>query len=89
MAVADRPKEDHEVQPVEVTDTEAQNFMQQQILVNVGSRGWLEKAYYTYGSDCRWSGNAGYLLSYRAQRWRPPSFFDALQWPQGGYSTGL
>jgi hypothetical protein len=41
-------------------------FMDTQITANVLARGWLETAYYYYGSDYR--GNAGndYLLSYMA-----------------------
>jgi hypothetical protein len=42
-------------------------FLEKQIRINIGSRGWLEPAYYWMGSDYRGSGNGNYLLSYMAQ----------------------
>jgi len=42
-------------------------FMERQMETNIGSRGWLEPAYYWLGSDYRGSGNGNYLLSYMAQ----------------------
>lgn len=66
MSVAGREAEDHDMLPLDVSREEAEKFMKQQIAVNVGTRGWLEKAYYLYGSDYRGSGNSKYLLSYMA-----------------------
>jgi hypothetical protein len=42
-------------------------FLEKQTRINIGSRGWLEPAYYWLGSDYRGSGNGNYLLSYMAQ----------------------
>ncbi len=42
-------------------------FLENQMRINIGSRGWLEPAYYWMGSDYRGSGNGNYLLSYMAQ----------------------
>ncbi|MCX6626587.1 MAG: DUF5695 domain-containing protein, partial [Candidatus Solibacter sp.] len=42
-------------------------FLEKQTRINIGSRGWLEPAYYWMGSDYRGSGNGNYLLSYMAQ----------------------
>jgi len=46
---------------------QAQRFLTNQITANVFDRGWLETAYYYYGSDYR--GNAGddYVLTYMSQ----------------------
>jgi hypothetical protein len=46
---------------------QTRQFMDAQIAANVFARGWLETAYYHYGSDYR--GNAGddYVLSYMSQ----------------------
>jgi hypothetical protein len=41
--------------------------MEAQIQSNIACRGWLETAYYLYGSDYRASGNAAYTLSYMSQ----------------------
>lgn len=67
MEVAGRPDKEHDLLPLAVSRDSARQFMEQQVAVNVGTRGWLEKAYYLYGSDYRGSGNAKYLLSYMAQ----------------------
>ncbi len=45
---------------------EAVGFMERQIETNVFCRGWLETAYYLYGSDYR-GCNALYTLSYMSQ----------------------
>lgn len=42
-------------------------FLENQMCINIGSRGWLEPAYYWLGSDYRGGGNGNYLLSYMAQ----------------------
>jgi hypothetical protein len=44
-----------------------ETFLENQMRINIGSRGWLEPAYYWLGSDYRGSGNGNYLLSYMAQ----------------------
>ncbi len=46
---------------------EATNFMATEIAANIFDRGWLETAYYHYGSDYRSIAGDGYLLSYMAQ----------------------
>ncbi|HKK45041.1 MAG TPA: DUF5695 domain-containing protein [Balneolaceae bacterium] len=53
--------------PLGVSEDSAWSFMKQQNALNVGSRGWVEKAYYIYGSDYRGGGNDRYTLSYMAQ----------------------
>lgn len=60
------PGNDKEM-PLKVTRKQASDFMNRQIELNVGCRGWLEKAYYLYGSDYRAGGNDKYTLSYMAQ----------------------
>ncbi len=62
---ADHPE--REGLPLDTTRSAARSFMRRQIRMNIGSRGWLEKAYYLYGSDYRGSGNASYTLSYMSQ----------------------
>lgn len=62
---ADRPE--REALPLDTTRAAARSFMRRQIRMNVGSRGWVEKAYYLYGSDYRGGGNASYTLSYMSQ----------------------
>lgn len=39
-------------------------FLEQQMQANVFCRGWLETAYYLYGSDIRGSGGNSYTLTY-------------------------
>ncbi|MEI7908353.1 MAG: DUF5695 domain-containing protein [Verrucomicrobiota bacterium] len=46
---------------------DALRFAHQQAALNVGCRGWLETAYYLYGSDYRGGGNGHYTLSYMSQ----------------------
>ncbi|HEV2314232.1 MAG TPA: DUF5695 domain-containing protein [Candidatus Acidoferrales bacterium] len=47
--------------------TDAAEFLDEQMKLNIACRGWLETAYYDLGSDYRASGNASYTLSYMAQ----------------------
>jgi hypothetical protein len=50
----------------EVKRSEAKEFMERQIAYNIFCRGWLECAYYHYGSDYR--GESGrYTLTYMSQ----------------------
>lgn len=42
-------------------------FMQRQIKANIACRGYLEPAYYWFGSDYRGCGNWSYTLSYMSQ----------------------
>lgn len=65
LAHANRPERD--ALPFDTTRAAARAFMRRQIRMNVGSRGWVEKAYYLYGSDYRGGGNASYTLSYMSQ----------------------
>jgi hypothetical protein len=51
------------IAPAEATKA----FLENQMRINIGSRGWLEPAYYWLGSDYRGGGNGNYLLSYMAQ----------------------
>jgi hypothetical protein len=51
----------------QVSYQEASNFLDEQMRLNIGDRGWLEPAYYDLGSDYRARGNAGYTLSYMSQ----------------------
>jgi hypothetical protein len=39
-------------------------FLEQEIQANIFCRGWLEPAYYLYGSDYRGSGGSSYTLTY-------------------------
>ncbi len=66
-ALAHAQPNNNDEMPLKVTAEQASEFMQKQIKLNVGCRGWLEKAYYLYGSDYRAGGNAKYTLSYMAQ----------------------
>ncbi len=50
-----------------VSYRDALTFLNQQIRMNIGDRGWLETAYYDLGSDYRAGGNASYTLSYMSQ----------------------
>ena len=52
---------------LQVTPAAALRFAHQQAALNVGCRGWLETAYYLYGSDYRGGGNGRYTLSYMSQ----------------------
>lgn len=67
MSVAGRPQKKGDLLRLNVSKKKAQNFMEKQVNFNVGSRGWLEKAYYLYGSDYRGGENDHYMLSYMAQ----------------------
>ena len=40
------------------------HFLEQQMQANIFCRGWLEAAYYLYGSDIRGSGGNSYTLTY-------------------------
>ncbi len=51
----------------EVTQQQIDDFMIQQMRGNIAVRGWLEPAYYFYGSDYRAAGSSEYTLSYMAQ----------------------
>ncbi|HKJ33520.1 MAG TPA: DUF5695 domain-containing protein [Balneolales bacterium] len=66
-AVEHAGKGNNKHMPLHVSQDDAQSFMNKQILLNIGCRGWLEKAYYNYGSDYRAGGNDKYTLSYMAQ----------------------
>ena len=46
---------------------EVTNFMNIQITANIFDRGWLETAYYYYGSDYRGSMGDDFVLTYMAQ----------------------
>ena len=46
---------------------DAQQFLDEQLRLNIACRGWLETAYYHLGSDFRGSGSSEYTLSYMAQ----------------------
>jgi len=46
---------------------QTRGFMDTQIAANVFDRGWLETAYYYYGSDYRGNMGDDYVLSYMAQ----------------------
>lgn len=46
---------------------EARAFMEKEIAGNIFCRGWLENAYYLYGSDLRATGCRSYTLSYMSQ----------------------
>jgi len=46
---------------------QAWQFMSNQVTANVFDRGWLETAYYYYGSDYRGGGGNDYVLSYMSQ----------------------
>ena len=46
---------------------QASDFMDTQMTANVFDRGWLETAYYYYGSDYRGDAGDDYVLSYMAQ----------------------
>lgn len=67
MSVAGRERRRRDILPLEVKQEQVRDFMEQQVLLNVGTRGWLEKVYYLYGSDYRGGGSARYTLSYMAQ----------------------
>jgi hypothetical protein len=67
MAIAGRSTNERDIITLQTTREEALDFMDRQIQLNVGTRGWLEKSYYLYGSDYRGSGSASYTLSYMAQ----------------------
>jgi len=45
----------------------ARDFMDKQMQANIFARGWLETAYYHYGSDYRQQAGDYYTLSYMAQ----------------------
>jgi hypothetical protein len=47
------------------TAEEAKTFLEFQLRLNMGDRGWLENTYYQLGSDYR--GGLNYLLSYMSQ----------------------
>jgi hypothetical protein len=42
-------------------------FLEQQMQANIFCRGWLEPAYFLYGSDYRGSGGNSYTLTYMSQ----------------------
>ena len=46
---------------------DAEAFLEGQMKLNLACRGWLETAYYYFGSDYRGSGPSSYTLSYMAQ----------------------
>ncbi len=46
---------------------ETTNYMYTQITANVFDRGWLETAYYTYGSDYRGDMGDDYIVTYMSQ----------------------
>ncbi|HXN50134.1 MAG TPA: DUF5695 domain-containing protein [Bryobacteraceae bacterium] len=52
---------------LDVKHQDAQQFLDEQIRLNIACRGWLETAYYHLGSDFRGGGSGEYTLSYMAQ----------------------
>lgn len=50
-----------------ITRATMQQFLEQQMQANIFCRGWLETAYYLYGSDYRGSGGNSYTLTYMSQ----------------------
>lgn len=50
-----------------ITVATIHQFLEQQMQANLFCRGWLEPAYYLYGSDYRGSGGNGYTLTYMSQ----------------------
>jgi hypothetical protein len=50
-----------------VTPEATRNFLEMQLAANLFCRGWLEPAYYYYGSDYRGGAGNGYTLSYMSQ----------------------
>jgi hypothetical protein len=46
---------------------QARSFMDTQIAANILARGWLETAYYYYGSDYRSDGGEDFVLTYMSQ----------------------
>jgi hypothetical protein len=50
-----------------LTYSSAVKFMEAQMEANIFCRGWIEPAYYLYGSDYRATGDAAYTLSYMSQ----------------------
>ena len=65
-----------------VSSEEAFAFLHRQIQLNIGCRGWLETAYYLYGSDIRGGGNAHYTLSYMSQMGGWAILDYALYWAE-------
>ena len=51
----------------EVSRSAAEEFLHQQIRLNIGDRGWLEPDYFDLGSDFRAGGGATFTLDYMAQ----------------------
>ncbi len=60
-----RKRPDNERAPVMTVEAMRQ-FLEQQMQANLFCRGWLEPAYYLYGSDYRGSGGSSYTLTYMA-----------------------
>ena len=74
----------------------AWRFLEAQHMGNIFCRGWLEPAYYLYGSDYRGSGSGAYTLSYMAQMggWSVLDYAlqyaaDPHQWLPLGYGSIL
>jgi hypothetical protein len=67
---------------LDVTRQDALSFLHRQIHLNIGCRGWLETAYYLYGSDIRGAGNAHYTLTYMSQMGGWAILDYALYWAE-------
>ena len=50
-----------------VSYSDAKAFLDEQMRLNIGDRGWLEPAYYDMGSDYRGGGDSAFTLSYMSQ----------------------
>jgi hypothetical protein len=50
-----------------VSRASSQRFLELEMQANIFCRGWLEPAYYLYGSDIRGSGGNSYTLTYMSQ----------------------
>jgi hypothetical protein len=75
---------------------QARRFMDAQMKANIFCRGWLEPAYYHYGSDYRGAAGDRYLLSYMAQMggWAVLDYAlyyatNAADYLQLGYASAL
>ncbi len=71
---------------LDLTGEQARAFLDRQMELNVGCRGWLEVGYPLYGSDIRGAGNAFYTLSYMAQMGGWGVMDYALYWADDPYA---
>jgi len=65
----------------EVKQADAAAFMKREIAANIASRGWLETAFYYYGSDFRGKSD-GFTLSYMSQMGGWAILDDALNFSE-------